>query len=85
MTVCLGPRPAARGASAPIAVAQLVLTQPRLDVEIQRLRSTVVEDVMGTLYFLGAAVDDHQILTSSQVFLILEEVLPGNRPSEKAP
>jgi hypothetical protein len=85
MTVCLGPRPAARGASVLIAVAQLVLIQLRLDVEIQLLRSTVVEDVMGTFYFLDAAVDDHQILTSPQVFLILEEVLPGNRSSEKAP
>jgi hypothetical protein len=81
----LGLRPAALGASAPIVVARLVLTRLWLDVEIQLLRSTMVEDMAGTFHFLGAAVGDHQILTGSQVFLIFEEVLPGNRPSQEAP
>jgi hypothetical protein len=85
MTACLGLRPAALGASALIAVAQRVLIRLRLEVEFQLLRSTAVEDMTGVFHVLGVAVGDHQILTGSQVFLIFEEVLPGNRsPYETA-
>jgi hypothetical protein len=65
--------------------AELLLARLRLDVEIQLLRSTVVEDMMRMFHFLDAAVGEHQMLTGSQVFLIFEEVLPGRRPSQEAP
>jgi hypothetical protein len=58
---------------------------PRLMMVEQILCPCAVHDAAGTFHLRRAAVGDHQIFASIQMFLILEDVLCGNAPTHESP